>query len=88
VFLLTHTEKPSLHPGPTINKLKNLLANFTEEDYIFAAGGDPLGLALAVAALKELGHRKVNYLRWERETGFGERKMGAGFYVPVALKLS
>jgi hypothetical protein len=87
IFLLTHTEKPSLHPGPTINKLKTILKDFTDADYIFQAGGDPLGLALTLCALKDLGFRKVNYLRWERETGIGEKRTGNGFYVPVALKL-
>lgn len=81
--------RPSYAPGPTLMKLAKGLRNFREEDFLCAPGGDPLGLALALLALRYNGVREVQYLRWERERSIdGARQAGAGYYVPVRLSLT
>lgn len=88
-FLFNQEEKPSLTPGPAYFKLHKKLREFRpEKDYIFHAGGDTLACGLVFAALADLGAERISWLRWERERGLdGERIKGAGFYVPVSVKI-
>ena len=78
-----------LTPGPALHKLARALRRFAGDDYLCAAGGDPLGLALALVALRnETPLREVQFLRWERERDIhGRRLQGVGFYVPTKVQL-
>lgn len=58
-----------------------------EKDYLCFAGGDPVSLALAMLALRDMGHVFINLLRWERERSPDGKKLYGGFYVPVKTKL-
>lgn len=87
-FVLDDTDAPSQNPSASYHKIHRRLLGFEVNDYIFTAGGDPLAMGLVVAALKELGHREINFLVWERERDIdGTRKHGVGYYVPLRVKL-
>jgi hypothetical protein len=90
VTILDEADNPSLNPAGCLHKINRALKEFSPDDIIFMAGGDFLSLALALCALKDLGFKEVNYLRWERERDIdGTRKHGVGYYVqePLPLKV-
>lgn len=86
-YVLTQRDQPSLAPGPTLNKAQSMLRDFKPDDYILSCGGDPAALAIVTTALKELGFRRVNYLRWDKEIGLDGRRTGSGFYTPTIMPL-
>ena len=50
---------------PMVNRMKNSLQSFTDDDYILAVGGPtPMGVAIALAAKYNRGKCKV--LVWDR----------------------
>lgn len=88
--ILDSTDNPASYaPGPCLNKLSRELRAFAAaRDYLCFAGGDSMALALAMLALRDHGHDKIMYLRWERERDTsGVRKPGAGFYVAANIPL-
>jgi hypothetical protein len=85
--VLEADEQPSLTPGPALNKAKGKLQDFKQEDYVCYAGGDAVALALALLVLRDMGFRRVNLLRWERELQLDGTRSGQGFYVPVETPL-
>jgi len=88
LFLLDDSDSPSMTPSSCIHKMNKQLMAYETSDYLVYAGGDPLGLGLALCLLKDRGFTEVNVLRWERERDIhGGRKAGVGFYVPVRVKL-
>lgn len=86
-FLLDSSDRPSYGNVPTLQKLRSGLANFSEDDFIVWAGGDPLSPVLVGTVLRELGLSRFRYLRWERVRREGQRT-GQGFYVPVTVQLA
>jgi hypothetical protein len=88
-FLLDGRDKPSLTPGPCLRKIYKGLQDMHPDDYIFYAGGDPMGLLLVGAVLRDQGFSEINFLKWDRETDpdTGERVQGAGYYIPQKVKL-
>lgn len=89
VSVLTSREHASLTPGPALHKMSKCLRDFNpHKDYICFPGGDPMALALAMLALRDMGFKEVQFLRWERERSIdGERKPGSGFYINVSVPL-
>jgi hypothetical protein len=86
--ILSSRENASLMPGPVMQKFMRELNNFNPiRDYIAFCGGDPLGLSLALLALRELSIREVNFLRWERERSTEGSRTNSGFYVPTPIRL-
>lgn len=87
--LLQRGEQPSLTPGPVLHLFLREMKNFDPTmDSLCFAGGDPMGLALALVALKEMNFKEVTVLRWERERATdGRRDASGGFYVPVLTPL-
>lgn len=87
--VLKRQDRPSLAPGPALNAARKALANFNPDvDFICAAGGDPLALPITLLALRDLGFRKVQFLRWERSINLGgQRDKSAGFYTPTTIPL-
>ena len=55
-----------LSPGPTVQKIKKVLKDFNDEDYLLLMG-DPslIGGACSIAAKNNIGKYKV--LKWDRE---------------------
>lgn len=87
-FLLDSDDMPSISPSACIHKMNKQLQEFHHKDFLFYAGGDPLGLGLAMCLLKDRGFTEIQVLRWERERNItGQRRAGVGFYVPVRVKL-
>ena len=55
-----------LSPGPTVQKIKKVLKDFNDKDYLLLMG-DPslIGVACSIAAINNINKYKV--LKWDRE---------------------
>ena len=56
----------TLSAGPTVNRLKHKLRNFTDMDYLLLIG-DPLAIGLAVAIASNANRGKAGLLKWDRQ---------------------
>ena len=56
----------TLSAGPTVNRLKHKLRNFTDMDYLLLIG-DPLAIGLAVAIASNANRGKARLLKWGRQ---------------------
>ena len=56
----------TLSAGPTVNRLKHKLRNFTDMDYLLLIG-DPLAIGLAVAIASNTNRGNVRILKWDRQ---------------------
>ena len=56
----------TLSAGPTVNRLKHKLRNFTDMDYLLLIG-DPLAIGLAVAVASNANRGKARLLKWDRQ---------------------
>ena len=56
----------TLSAGPTVNRLKHKLRNFTDMDYLLLIG-DPLAIGLAVAIASNANRGKARLLKWDRQ---------------------
>lgn len=75
-------------PGPTMRLLYNALKDFEpSRDFICFSGGDAMALALAMLVLRDMNHRDVRVLKWDRERSLDGERTGVGFYVPVLTPL-
>ena len=90
IFPILHSKaQPSDTPGPTGFDLMKALRPFNpENDYLCYAGGDPLGLGLALLALRANGLREIYYLKWDRERDTTGKAKPGGFYVPIRINLN
>jgi hypothetical protein len=87
-FLLEKNDRPSYDPKIVHTKLQKILGdNFSSEDYIVWAGGDPMAPVLVGMVLEELGFDRFKNLRWERVRDRNKRRTGEGYYVPVTIDL-
>lgn len=82
--LLPRRAQPSADPDEYYPKVAEALQNFTKNDFVLYAGGDPLAYAMALLVLADMGFTRVNTLRWERN----KARDGSGFYVPVDTIIS
>lgn len=82
-------EAPAFRPGEAYEKVKDRLQDFdAENDFLAWAGGDTLSAVMAGAALVAMGHRRFNWLRWERKRlPDGKRSQHTGQYTPVEVML-
>ena len=64
-------------PGPLIFKLRKLLRNFKEDDYLLLTG-DPAIIGVACSIVSDITNGKYNLLKWDRQ----ERK-----YYPIKINL-
>jgi len=87
VFLLTRQDKPATLPGPCHRKLAQGLKNFRPDDFLFFPGGDFLALLQTGGILRDMGFRKVQYLKWEKERDTDGKQKDGGFYMPVEVML-
>jgi hypothetical protein len=87
VSIFDADEQPSLTPGPSLWKARQVLKDFNDKDFFVWAGGDPFALALVSAVLMEINNGFATFLRWERmRNSSGERK-GRGYYMPVRFDM-
>ena len=77
VTLLPENSQIIMSPGPLIFKLRKLLKNFTEEDYLLLTG-DPAIIGVACSIVSDITSGKFSFLKWDRQ-----EKM----YYPIKVNL-
>ena len=77
VSLLPENSQIIMSPGPLVFKLRKLLKNFTEEDYLLLTG-DPAIIGVACSIVSDITNGKYNLLKWDKQ----ERK-----YYPITINL-
>ena len=75
--LLPSNTNIMLSAAPSVRRMKKILQDYKEEDYLLLIG-DPaaIGVACSIAALKNRGRYKI--LKWDRQEGL---------YYPVEIDL-
>ena len=76
-FLLPELSQIIFSPGPLIFKLRNLLKNFKQDDYLLLTG-DPAIIGVACSIVSDMTNGKYNLLKWDKQ----ERK-----YYPIEINL-
>tara|TARA_X000001388_G_scaffold73794_1_gene65943 strand:+ start:20861 stop:21247 length:387 start_codon:yes stop_codon:yes gene_type:complete len=80
-------DKPQFLPGPSIQKARRMMKDFSADDYLlWPGGGDPIAVMIVCMLAGEVSPT-VRVLRWERNMEEGERDRRKGWYMPVALEL-
>ena len=77
VTLLPENSQIIMSPGPLIFKLRKLLKNFTEDDYLLLTG-DPAIIGVACSIVSDITSGKFSFLKWDRQ-----EKM----YYPIKVNL-
>ena len=77
VFLLPELSQIIFSPGPIIFKLKKLLKNYSEKDYLLLTG-DPAIIGVACSVASDMTGGKYNVLKWDKQ----EKK-----YYPIKINL-
>ena len=77
-FLLPEFSQIIFSPGPLIFKLRNLLKNYQQEDYLLLTG-DRAIIGVACSIVSELTNGKYNLLKWDKQ----ERQ-----YYPITINLN
>ena len=75
--LLPENSQIIMSPGPLIFKLRKLLKNFSEDDYLLLTG-DPAIIGVACSIVSDINNGKFNFLKWDRQ-----EKM----YYPIRVNL-
>jgi len=65
-FLLPEFSQIIFSPGPLIFKLRNLLKDYTPEDYLLLTG-DPAIIGVACSIVSEMTNGKYNLLKWDKQ---------------------
>ena len=76
-FLLPELSQIIFSPGPIIFKLRQLLKNYTDQDYLLLTG-DPAIIGVACSVVSDITGGKYNVLKWDKQ----ERK-----YYPLHINL-
>ena len=76
-FLLPELSQIIFSPGPLVFKLRKLLNNFTEKDYLLLTG-DPAIIGVACSIVSDITNGKYKLLKWDKQ----ERK-----YYPIEINL-
>jgi hypothetical protein len=66
VTLLPEFSQIILSPGPLIFKLRKLLKDYTEKDYLLLTG-DPAIIGVACSIAADMTGGKYNLLKWDRQ---------------------
>ena len=75
--LLPENAQIILSSGPLVFKLKKLLKDYTQEDYLLLTG-DPAIIGVACSIVSDITNGKYNVLKWDKQ----ERK-----YYPIEINL-
>ena len=65
-FLLPEFSQIIFSPGPLIFKLRSLLKNFNEEDYLLLTG-DPAIIGVACSIVSDMTGGKYSLLKWDKQ---------------------
>ena len=80
-------DKPQFLPGPSIQKARKIMKDYSPDDYIlWPGGGDPIAAMVTCMVASEICP-VVKILRWERNIEEGDRDRRKGYYMPVALEM-
>ena len=66
VTLLPEFSQMILSPGPLIHKLRTLLKNYTEDDYLLLSG-DPAIIGVVCSVVSDITNGKFKLLKWDRQ---------------------
>jgi len=77
VFLLPELSQIIFSPGPIIFKLKKLLKDYSDKDYLLLTG-DPAIIGVACSVASDITGGKYNVLKWDKQ----EKK-----YYPIKINL-
>lgn len=64
--LLPEFSQIIMSPGPLIFKLRKLLKDYTENDYLLLTG-DPAIIGVACSIVSDITNGKFNLLKWDRQ---------------------
>ena len=89
-YILGVNDRPGQWPEQCLKKIYAALEQYREGDYFATTLADPAGPMLLGIALAEFGFDEIKWLRWERPPpdSSGERRAGAGTYVPGDIPVS
>jgi hypothetical protein len=76
-FLLPEFSQIIFSPGPLIFKLRNLLRNYTEEDYLLLTG-DPAIIGVSCSIVADMTNGRYNLLKWDKQDRM---------YYPISINL-
>ena len=76
-FLLPELSQIIFSPGPLIFKLRSLLKNYSQRDYLLLTG-DPAIIGVASSIVSDITNGKYKLLKWDKQ----ERK-----YYPIEINL-
>ena len=65
-FLLPEFSQIIFSPGPLIFKLRNLLKDYTQHDYLLLTG-DPAIIGVACSIVADNTNGKFNLLKWDKQ---------------------
>ena len=65
-FLLPEFSQIIFSPGPLIFKLRNLLKDYTQHDYLLLTG-DPAIIGVACSIVADTTNGKFNLLKWDKQ---------------------
>jgi hypothetical protein len=65
-FLLPEFSQIIFSPGPLIFKLRNLLKDYTVEDYLLLTG-DPAIIGVACSIVSDMTNGKYSLLKWDKQ---------------------
>lgn len=66
ITMLPEFSQMILSPGPLIHKLRMLLKNYTEEDYLLLSG-DPAIIGVVCSVVADITNGKYKLLKWDRQ---------------------
>lgn len=78
VFLLPPQVQIGFSPGPMVNKMKRVLRDFTDVDFLLLIG-DPAAMSIAAALAAQYNRGRFRLLKWDK------REMK---YYPIAVDLN
>jgi hypothetical protein len=76
-FLLPEFSQIIFSPGPLIFKLRNLLKDYTPEDYLLLTG-DPAIIGVSCSIVADMTNGRYNLLKWDKQDRM---------YYPISINL-
>lgn len=89
-YVFDTDDRPSVMPGPMLEKAKGVLKDFGEGDFLLWAGGDPVAFMIATGVAGQVNMGKVPFLVWERQpVPYGQPvpRVRVGSYLPLDVKV-
>ena len=77
-FLLPEFSQIIFSPGPLIFKLRKLLKDYTEKDYLLLTG-DPAIIGVACSIVSDMTNGKYSLLKWDKQDRI---------YYPIKINLN